>query len=527
MTVVGTLTTRLTADIADHSKGIQQANKDVGGFEKNVSGMGNVVKFVAAGAIGGALVGGLKASIKAAAEAEQVMALTQSTIKATGGAAGFTADQIADLSLEHSRLTGIEDEVVQSGNNMLLTFKEIGGDTFPRASKAMQDMAVSMNKGSLEGIDLKGTAIQLGKALNDPIKGVTALTKVGVTFTQEQKNAIKAMVEANDTAGAQALILAELESEFGGAAVAAGNTYAGAQAKLNNELGNMAEIVGGAVIPEMAEAASQGTEWLIAVQALHENYEDGNITLLDYIGTVLNMGQGVNASTVIAEQALLVEEDLIDTRRESIDALNDATAATNDYANSTNDAKLELLKFSDAAVGAMIIEALHKALEEGEIDFEEYEKQVRAVWISYMDVTASQADFSIELSRLKDDLDKGKISAKDYIDELNRLQGKYEVNVHTSYTSSGIPSQPPKGGKAVPRQHGGKVGAGRPYIVGEAGMEMFIPDVSGYVVSNKDLMNALKGLQGGNNYYLQGKYSNFETEQDTVSRLRMMEMLRS
>ena len=31
----------------------------------------------------------------------------------------------------------------------------------------------------------------LGKALNDPVKGITALGRAGVTFTDEQKKQIK------------------------------------------------------------------------------------------------------------------------------------------------------------------------------------------------------------------------------------------------------------------------------------------------------------------------------------------------
>jgi hypothetical protein len=70
------------------------------------------------------------------------------------------------------------------------------------------------------GTDLKGSAVQLGKALNDPIAGVGALSRVGVTFTETQKDMIKTMVEAGNVAGAQTLILDELGKEFGGSAKA-------------------------------------------------------------------------------------------------------------------------------------------------------------------------------------------------------------------------------------------------------------------------------------------------------------------
>ena len=38
-----------------------------------------------------------------------------------------------------------------------------------------------------------------------------------------------------------------------------------------------------------------------------------------------------------------------------------------------------------------------------------------------------------------------------------------------------------------PKQEGGRVEAGRPYIVGEVGKELFVPDASGKIVPNEDL----------------------------------------
>jgi hypothetical protein len=119
----------------------------------------------------------------------------------------------------------------------------------------MEDMAVAMANGDVSAIDLKGTAIQLGKALNDPITGLTALRKVGVTFTQSQEDLIKKFMETNDLAGAQAVILKELEGEFGGAAEAAGDTFQGQISKLENAFGELAETVGSELLPRLTEAS--------------------------------------------------------------------------------------------------------------------------------------------------------------------------------------------------------------------------------------------------------------------------------
>src|SRR3990167_2485175 len=227
-----------------------KAARSLGGLKSSLSNLnkeaGDLVKQFIGPA---ALIGALKGSIDAAMEAQRVMTQTEAVIKSTGGAAGLTAEEIGKMAEAESRLTSVDDEVIQSGQNMLLTFTNIGSDVFPRATRAMQDMAVAFAQGDTSAIDLQGTAIQLGKALQDPERGLLALRRVGVAFTESQKDAIKAMVAAGDTAGAQAVILKELEKEFGGSAEAAGKTFGGQLKVLENELGNTFEAIGMELIP--------------------------------------------------------------------------------------------------------------------------------------------------------------------------------------------------------------------------------------------------------------------------------------
>ena len=141
--------------------------------------------------------------------------------------------------------TGIEDDAVTAAQAMLLTFTNIGKDTFPAATQAVADMATAMNSGAIPSQEaIKATAIQVGKALQDPIAGVTALQRVGVKLTESQKEQIQTMMESNDVSGAQALILKELQTEFGGAAEAAGDTFGGKMAKMNQKLADAAESLG-------------------------------------------------------------------------------------------------------------------------------------------------------------------------------------------------------------------------------------------------------------------------------------------
>lgn len=223
----------------DAIKSASSGFKDMG---KNLTDLGSSLTMIGApfAALGAAAVKSFSDSQKAVAQLEAV-------IKSTGGAAGVTKEAALDLAASIQKVTAFSDDAVVGGENMLLTFTNIGKDTFPRATKAMVDLSQAM------GQDLKSSAIQLGKALNDPTAGITALTRVGVTFTQAQKDQIEAMQKAGDVAGAQAVILAELEKEFGGSAEAAGKTFAGQLEILKNRLDDILESIGEQIIPVLQE----------------------------------------------------------------------------------------------------------------------------------------------------------------------------------------------------------------------------------------------------------------------------------
>jgi len=121
---------------------------------------------------------------------------------------------------------------------VLLTFTQIKGDQFDAATVAILDMSQALGK------DLQASALQVGKALNDPVKGMAALAESGIQFTEAQKEMVKGMVAANDTIGAQTIILAELEKQFGGSAEAARDTLGGALDSLGNAFGDLFELSG-------------------------------------------------------------------------------------------------------------------------------------------------------------------------------------------------------------------------------------------------------------------------------------------
>lgn len=191
-------------------------------------------------------------SVAEARESQKVGALTEQVIKSTGRAAGVSAKEVGDLSTALSLKTGVDDEVIQRGANMLLTFKnvrdEVGknNDIFSQSVAITEDMAAAMAGGQGGNqLDLKSSSILVGKALNDPVKGLTALTRVGVSFTDQQKKNIESLVEQNKQSEAQKIILGELQSEFGGAAEA----QATMGEKVSVAWGNIQEKIGTGLLP--------------------------------------------------------------------------------------------------------------------------------------------------------------------------------------------------------------------------------------------------------------------------------------
>lgn len=257
----------LTTDDKGLDKGLDAAERKTEGWAGRVGGVLKGGLLVGAGVVAAAGIGLVKVlsdSADEAMNAQRATALLNSTLTATGGVSGKTAQGIEAMSLSLSEVIPIEDDVITGAQSMLLTFKNVTGETFDRATLAILDMATAMNQGGIPSSEqLQSTSIQLGKALNDPIAGMGALGRVGVQFSEEQKAAIKAMVETNDLAGAQALILKEVESQFGGAAKAAGGTFAGQMTILNNVLGNVKEEIGGALLPVLSQLATEYGPMLI------------------------------------------------------------------------------------------------------------------------------------------------------------------------------------------------------------------------------------------------------------------------
>lgn len=193
-------------------------------------------------------------------ELEKAEAQTAAVLKSTGGAAKISAAEVTRLAEKYEALNAtIGDEFIRAGENMLLTFTNIRGKAFEPALQAILNMNTALGKGP-EG--LTSTAIQVGKALNDPAKGITALRRVGVAFTESQVKKIKALQKEGKLYEAQKIILAELNKEFGGSFAAQGDTTAGKVAKFTDAIDDLQRSLATALLPTVSNVADALSEFL-------------------------------------------------------------------------------------------------------------------------------------------------------------------------------------------------------------------------------------------------------------------------
>lgn len=165
---------------------------------------------------------------------KEAVSVMNQVLKSTGAEAWTSSAELKEMAASLQQVTNYGDETITSMHGVLLGFRNITGKNFEHASKAILDMATVMK------MDLSSAAQVVGKALDDPINGLGSLSRQGFHFTEQQKQMLKAMVEAGDMMGAQKIILEELDGTYGGAAEAAADL--GTQVK--NSAGDVLEGYG-------------------------------------------------------------------------------------------------------------------------------------------------------------------------------------------------------------------------------------------------------------------------------------------
>jgi Prophage tail length tape measure protein len=250
---IGDLVANLALNSAAFGAGLKTAQSSMTGF---------VGKMLAVAAPLGAAFG-FEHALSAAGEQIRAEKKLDSVLRSTGNAAGLSSQELKSFASELQKTTNYSDQQTIAAESVLATFTNIKGTTFKEAIKSAQDMNTIM------GGDLQSNVIQLGKALNDPIKGVNALRRVGVSFTQQQMAQIKAMQQSGNVAGAQAIVLKELQTEFGGAAGA----LASPMKQAGNMVNDLAENFGMVLGPVLKEGAKAFMEMIGPIADSRESFQ--------------------------------------------------------------------------------------------------------------------------------------------------------------------------------------------------------------------------------------------------------------
>jgi len=261
----------------------------------------------------GAAIAGVTAYAKKAEAAweEQTIAIAKlnTVLKSTGADAWTSSDALQDMASSLQKTTLYGDETITSMQAVLLGFRSIKGDNFEEATKAILDMSTVMKQ------DLQSSAQQVGKALDDPIGGITALSRVGFVFTEQQKAMIKTFEETNQHEKAQKIILDELNKAFGGAATAAADASNG-QIQLSNAVGDVNEEVGRWISKQAGPFRKWWLDIAVSVGAAVKAQNDFSDA----------MDRTKKGQDSVSDQLVIAKKHLSDTNKEYI-------AITNQMAN--------------------------------------------------------------------------------------------------------------------------------------------------------------------------------------------------
>lgn len=286
--LIGNLAVNLSLETAAFQEGLTASQKALAGMGKrfgaigeSLSGVGKTMS-LAISAPFAALVG---SSIPAAKESAQAIGQVNAALASMGPVAGRTAEQLqANAAALMNISTFDDDEILAKVTANMLTFGNISGAAFDRAQQAAVNLSARL------GQDLQSSAIQVGKALNDPIKGITALARVGVSFTEQQKDQIKQMVAVGDVAGAQAVILGELERQYGGAAKAMRD--ASPEAGILQQWAELQERIGAIalqVLPPLINGLESALKWFNDLSPGMQSLVVGSVAAAAALGPLLTV----------------------------------------------------------------------------------------------------------------------------------------------------------------------------------------------------------------------------------------------
>ena len=341
-----TLKLTYLAETGGFSKSTQGAGKEVETLGQRV---GKVGKRLAAGfaVIGAAGIAMGKKLFDAFETVSTANARIETIVDSMGnfeGQIGQVTDRLVKQAEATAMLTGVDRNLIKESQALLLTFDSVNktadeaGGIFDRATDAAIDLAEA-GFGSATG-----NAQSLGRALEDPIRGLTSLTRQGVTFTEEQQDLIKSLVESNQTLEAQDVILQAIEKQVGGTAEATSN----GSDRIRQSFGILTERIAMALAPAFETLTEKALEFVNKFATWWNENGDDVIERFDRFREVVG-----KVASRVAEFARTLIEDVKSATIDSVDNVDEIKESFDDLRNLLDKEYVE-----GGGIGARVKQAL-------------------------------------------------------------------------------------------------------------------------------------------------------------------------
>jgi hypothetical protein len=432
-------TEKLNETVDDTRKKTKNAKKEAGLFERSLKNIGtstalvegpmsglasrvvsirqvfSAINPVFAGTFAVLAVGAktITSAVQAASNLERETLRLEAVLKATGGSANVSAQEIDDMSRAIGDLTLQSAGGVRGAAALVATFKSIEGDTFEQTLRLAADLS------EVTGGSLRTSALQLAKALEEPEVGLASLRESGVSFTKAQQEVIKSLSETGDKALAQKIILETLEAQVGGAGGAAGGGLAGAVDLLGENWTELLERVGEKGALDLATDTFNRLAGVVI--SINDALNDGGTQLTDFTKNVTSQVKalqvqldGLGTSTEEVKLADIIREE-IETLKQRSDQLENDRPGLEVYIDNLNDMQDSLAKLSRSDLNA-----LSRQVES--IKFEELSRRAVEA-LNSVDVVLGEVSES-EKQALDERLEQGLISEQQYQQQLLFLRLK-------------------------------------------------------------------------------------------------------
>ena len=290
------------------SPAVKSAEKDLTGFQNTVKKTGDAMNkaFVATAVVAGIMkiASAAKECINEFSEAEKVSLRLEKVWNNVGNATGKSYDSIEKYAESIEKTTYFSAEAVKESALLLAATESLTKKGFDRALDASADLAAAL------GEDMTAAASTLAKAMEDPASALTRLKTIGVTFTEEEKNQIKALTEANKTYEAQEIILTKIESKYKDVAKAINSTPSGKLDNIKDVLSDIRKSLGGALLDSISPALDALYDSLVQIYTLINTMTGSGSKIVDEINTARKNGETVNYSQYTTADLLSAIETL-------------------------------------------------------------------------------------------------------------------------------------------------------------------------------------------------------------------------